>query len=376
MKNSILFKKIEDKTIAWFEKNNKYVIYEHATANIVKQLENGVSSKDIATELSTQLDIPLEEALKFIKNLEKDIEKIKLQKTSGSYQKIKPTKKNRKYEYTYHYQINNTIIKIDYLSDLELSYVHPKFNHLTVENPLTSDHVFEVFLDKNFMYLIVDNILIGSWDKENIHYFQGKVSMEILQKIHGKEEKKWLGIFHASAVCNQKKAVLFLGDSGNGKSTSLALLQSIGFTCLADDFVPVLAKKREVYSFPSAISIKKNSLDILLPIYPELANSAEYNFKRLNKIVRYLKPNITNYKQHLPCKELVFIKYEKGSDFEFKEMSKTLAFQKLVPDSWLSPHKENAVNFLDWFDTLKCYELKYSDNAKMINAVKLLFKKE
>jgi hypothetical protein len=42
----------------------------------------------------------------------------------------------------------------------------------------------------------------------------------------------------------------------------------------------------------------------------------------------------------------------------------------------LSPHKENAVNFLDWFDTLKCYELKYSDNAKMINAVKLLFKKE
>lgn len=226
------------------------------------------------------------------------------------------------------------------------------------------------------MYLIVDNILIGSWDKENIHYFQGKVSMEILQKIHGKEENKWLGIFHASAVCNQKKAVLFLGDSGNGKSTSLALLQSIGFTCLADDFVPVLAKKREVYSFPSAISIKKNSLDILLPIYPELANSAEYNFKRLNKIVRYLKPNITNYKQHLPCKELVFIKYEKGSDFEFKEMPKTLAFQKLVPDSWLSPHKENAVNFLDWFDTLKCYELKYSDNAKMINAVKLLFKKE
>jgi len=133
MKNSILFKKIENKTIAWFENNNKYVIYEHATANIVKQLENGVSSKDIATELSIQLDIPLEEALKFIKNLEKDIEKIKLQKTEGFYQKIKPIKENRKYEYTYHYQINNTIIKIDYLSDLELSYVHPKFNHLTVK---------------------------------------------------------------------------------------------------------------------------------------------------------------------------------------------------------------------------------------------------
>jgi ABC-type sugar transport system ATPase subunit len=33
-----------------------------------------------------------------------------------------------------------------------------------------------------------------------------------------------MGVFHALAVSNQQKTVLFLGDSGNGKSTSLALL--------------------------------------------------------------------------------------------------------------------------------------------------------
>ena len=170
--------------------------------------------------------------------------------------------------------------------------------------------------------------------------------------------------------------MLFLGDSGNGKSTSLSLLQAKGFTCLADDFVPISTKNNEVYSFPAAISIKKNSLKTLLPIYPELETSAEYHFKRLNKTVRYLKPNNKNYYQHLPCKELVFIKYEKDSELVFKKMSKLRAFEQLVPDSWLSPIKENAAAFLNWFDTVSCYELKYSDNATMIATVKNLFDNE
>lgn len=182
-----------------------------------------------------------------------------------------------------------------------------------------------------------------------------------------------MGVFHASALSNAKKAILFLGDSGNGKSTSLALLQANGYTCLADDFVPMDSAKKEVYSFPAAISIKKSSLDTLLPIYPELGTTAEYNFTRLNKIVRYLKPNNTDDLNHLPCKDLVFIKYEKGSDLSFEKISKIDAFQQLVPDSWLSPKKENAQIFLDWFDSLNCYHLTYSKNEEMIKIVSKLF---
>mgnify|MGYP001445248857 FL=1 len=113
-----------------------------------------------------------------------------------------------------------------------------------------------------------------------------------------------------------------------------------------------------------------------MPIYPELKTSAEYHFKRLNKIVRYLKPNNTNFFTHLPCHDLVFIKYEKDSELVFKEISKLDAFQQLVPDSWLSPIKENAAAFLNWFDSTTCYELKYSDNATMIATVKNLFDNE
>ena len=43
--------------------------------------------------------------------------------------------------------------------------------------------------------------------------------MEFIQAMYDREESELMGVFHASAVSNQQKAVLFLGDSGNGKST-------------------------------------------------------------------------------------------------------------------------------------------------------------
>jgi len=374
--DTILYKIIENKTVTWFENNNKYVVFENTTADILKKIQKGIPTKEIATSLSSKLSVPVEKSIDFIQNLENQINIFKKTKETGSTRDEITIENSRNYQYIKYYKINNTIIKIAYLSELELSYVHPKFSHLTVEEANEIDYNFEVFINNKYIFLYVNNTFIGSWSNKNIHYFQGKLSMEIIQKIHQKEEDEWLGVFHASAVSNKKKSILFLGDSGNGKSTSLALLQSYGFTCLADDFVPVSAKNRQVYSFPAAISIKKNSLKTLLPIYPDLANSAEYHFERLNKTVRFLKPNNKNYDQHLPCNELIFIKYEKDSKLIFQEMSKLKAFEKLVPDSWLSPIKENAVAFLNWFDTLKCYELKYSDNTIMMKTVKKLFQNE
>jgi hypothetical protein len=197
--------------------------------------------------------------------------------------------------------------------------------------------------------------------------------MELIQKIHQKDEKEWLGVFHASAVSDGKKSILFLGDSGNGKSTSLALLQANGFTCLADDFVPIAAENTEVYSFPAAISIKKNSLQVLDSFYPTLATAQEYDYIRLNKIVRYLPPNNADFSTHLPCEKLVFIKYEKETVLKVKSISQLAAFQQLIPDSWLSPLPENAAIFLDWFESLNCYQITYSDNEKMMEKVRELF---
>ena len=375
-KTDFLYKSIEDKTITWSKSSNDYLILENTTALIFKKLNTGVSIKEIASELAKELSLPINKTTDFVTDLEKNIDVLKIKKDTSLIKEDTTIKIPEKFEFIKYYKINKLVFKVEFHSEYELYLVHPKFAYLEIEDKNIHAHTFTIFCEADFIYFYVEDNFIGAWNKNEVHFFQGKFSMELIQKLHQKKENEWMGVFHASAVSNGEKSILFLGDSGNGKSTSLALLQANGYTCLADDFVPIDIYNKEVYSFPASISIKKNSLKTLLPIYPELANSAEYNFKRLNKIVRYLKPNNSDFLSHLPCKDLIFIKYEKNSDLKFDKISKIEAFQQLVPDSWLSPIKENAQIFLDWFASLNCYQISYSENKEMIATVGKIFKNE
>lgn len=366
---NLLFKKLDNKTVVWFQYNNQYIVVEDLVATILQDLTHGKKQENIANSLVVQIQIPKEKAIKFVK----DVSNLLMDSSKVIENRIPTVTIPKRFETTKYYQINSFIFKIDFASEYEESLVHPKFAHLEINKPTKSNFHYQVFSDDNSISFLVNDTEIGTWSLKEVHFFQGKFSMQLVQHIHQKEEDKWLGVFHASAISNGKNSILFLGDSGNGKSTSLAILQANGFTCLADDFVPMDAEKQEVYSFPSSISIKRNSLETLLPIYPELATSAEYHFKKLNKIVRFLPPNNADYTRHLPCKALIFIEYQKSSDLIIKKIDKMSAFQQLVPDSWLSPIPKNASTFLDWFTNLPCYQLTYSNNQKMVKTVAKIF---
>lgn len=367
----LLYKQIETKTVVWFSDSNEYIVVEALVAKILSLLERNIEKSEILTTILRQIDIPNQQA----KNLIDDVE-VLLNTSKKEHEIVKHISEPSSFEFSKFYQINHFIFQVDFLSEYEVSLVHPKFAHLEIESQEKNDFHYKVYSNKNVISFSINNEIIGSWNLNEVHFFQGKFSMKLVENMHQKIENEWLGVFHASAISKGKESMLFLGDSGNGKSTSLALLQAHDFTCLADDFVPIDARQQEVYSFPSAISIKKNSLQTLLPIYPELENSAEYHFKKLNKIVRFLSPNNSDYTKHLPCKALVFIKYKKDSDLIVNQISKINAFEQLVPDSWLSPTKENADIFLNWFSNLPCYQLTYSDNQKMIETVSKIFNNE
>lgn len=370
-----LLKPIDDKTVLWSLKDNQYLVVESATALLVSKLSKGDSLDDISSELSEELSLPIKESTDFVLDLKKRFIDTTPPSKPNATDSFKDVVVPNNFSVEKFYKINELIIKACFESEEVCFLIHPKFEHLEVASQ-KHDFCFKTFTQDARIFLAVDHTLISSWPFDEIHYFQGKFSMQLIQKMHNMQEDKWLGVFHASAVSNKKNAMLFLGDSGNGKSTSLALLQAHGFDCIADDFVPVAAHNQDIYSFPAAISVKKTSLDTLLPFYPELSDSKEYDFKVLQKIVRYLKPNNSDFSSHLPCKGLVFIKYIKDAPLSCKKITKVAAFQKLVPDSWLSPIQENAAIFLDWFDSLDCFKLTYSNNNEMVAQVSKLFKDE
>ena len=370
----IITKKLEDKEIVWFQEANRYLLVEQTAANIINDLYYKEDPKSIATKLNNKIDIPIDVALELIQKIKNDIVipntiGYKVEETNLSY------KIPEKFSFEKFYLINSKIFKVFFSNEFELSLIHPKIAHLEVKQHSITDFTFQVFNYSKKTFLILDSKLIGSWSVEDIHYFQGKFSMKIIECIYEKEEKDWMGVFHASALNYNKNTLLILGDSGNGKSTSLALLQAQGFQCIADDFVPIDISKK-IHTFPAGISIKKNSLPVLLNYYPELKNSAEYHYSRLNKTVRYLPPKNINYHEKNLCKALIFIKYDSKTDFEISKISSLEAFEKLVPDSWISPIPKNATTFLEWFEKLPCYQLTYSNNKKMYAAVKDIFEKE
>jgi len=372
MSSPLLTKTIEDKRYLWLEGTNQYVVLEHEAFTVVEKLINGVLPKTIAIHLETTLSVPFEAALNFVKELEERVLNSSITVQEKSVIELSKVTIPDNFKIITTYRVNNTLIKVSYKGDLEASYIHPKFAHLETETA-NKEIDFKVFTANDKIYLAINNKVKFGWPKEEIHYFQGKFSMEFIQAMYHKEESEWMGVFHASAVSNQQKAVLFLGDSGNGKSTSLALLQKHGFQCLADDFVPVAATNKEVYHFPAAISVKNSSLQTLAPLYPLLNDTKEYHLKRLNKRVRYLPPNYTDTQTHLAYKDLVFIKYQKDVALSFSKISKQKAFEQLVPDSWLSPKKENATTFLEWFATLNCYQITYSQTNEMVASVTKIF---
>lgn len=360
------------KSIVWFLEYNRYAVFPSPTANMLHLLSVGKSPLEIGESLVEELDLPYQRTIDFVTDVQQQIY-IPNTTKKPICKKQEKTKANVKYKIIKFYKVSDVVFKVSFQTEREAFWIHPKFAHLEIEPQQKVNTHYQVYSKDNNTFLFVDNLYIGSWTLEDIHFFQGKFSMELVQKIHNKKEKEWLGVFHASAVANQEHSVLLLGDSGNGKSTSLALLQANGFTCLADDFVPIDANKQEVYSFPSAISVKKNSIPILLDYYPELKKLYEYQLKSHNKIVRYLPSNNSDYKQHLPCKALVFIKYQPDIGLKLDHISILDAFERLVPDSWLSPEPENAKIFLDWVVHLPCYEIVYSDNKKMIETITELF---
>lgn len=370
----MITKEIEGKSVVWLQNTNQYIVVEKITAKITVRLSNGESVENIARELEKDLEIPFREAKELVMDIQKNIVSPN-QKKKKSTSHEKTFKKPDSFLYVKFYKINGIIFKVAFTNEFELSLIHPKFAHLEINDSSKIDFHFQVFTNSEDTFLVVDNTLIDSWSREVIHYFQGKFSMKIVESIYQKVEDDWLGVFHASAINHKESSILILGDSGNGKSTSLALLQANGFYCIADDFVPV-DNHANVYSFPAGISIKKNSLDVLLPMYPELKNSAEFHYKRLNKIVRYLPPKDIDYTKSYPCKALVFIKYDKDVEFVLNPISNLIAFEGLIPDSWISSIPENVTVFLDWFSSLPCYQLTYSNNEKMIRAIEKVFKND
>lgn len=374
--NKVLSIVLDEKSILWLPEVNKYIVVIPPVDKIIELIYDGKSEKLIQKYCVDKIGLSPEEAVEITGLVKINLEKIQ-QNEPIQQNEIPENNKNKATVFScrHYYQINDIVFLFEYETP-EIEYlIHPKLAHLEISQVAGFGNHFQLFKAGSEIALLVNGNSIGTWTSDKEHFMTGKVSMEILQKIYQNEENDWMAVFHAAGISNGKESIMFLGDSGNGKSTLSAILLASGFDVLADDFLPVESETSLICSFPAAISVKKHAIGLLAAKFPELNHAREYAYPLFNKTIRYLSnPNSANgTPKKIPCKALVFVKYEADSDLQFSRLEKDIAFQKLVPDSWISPLENNARQFLYWFGKLSCYQLTYSNNEAMVETVKNIF---
>ena len=368
-----LVKEVEGKRWLWFKNTNNYLQLEEGVFQVFEQLQKGKSIEEVEIWCENNFQLSEDDA----KDAVEDIRSLTAEQMNGDPKPHDDGSLDSEIPVPNHffssktYRFNGIYFSFSYGDAKIETMFHPLFAHLEANEAKVNSHDLKLFFSDDVYILNLDGQFIGSWMKKEDHVFKGQVFMALLNHAYAKSEKDWLGVLHASAVGDDESSVLFLGDSGNGKSTASAIVLASGLSLVADDFVPI-DTRGQVLAFPAAISVKKQALEFLSKRFPELLNAKEYELKAMNKTVRYLAPKIITNKPSRKVKALVFIQFTKEVDFELTEMDKHKAFQHLVVDAWLSPEEENARFFLDWIADLPSYRLRYSNNEKMIAAVNKL----
>lgn len=233
--------------------------------------------------------------------------------------------------------------------------------------------------------------------------------LELANLMYNKSADDWMATIHASAITNGREAILLSSASGSGKSTMAALLQSpamyhpgsplfpgchdsngspsvkrehpgppAGLWFMSDDFVPVDTQEKKAHTFPAALTIKEGSFDALSPLY-DPRDDADAGYRGLkNRSVRYLRPRFPdkgNYNPK-PVKKIIFIRYNPEIPFEMEKLSTLRALALFHEEAWVSHDAGHAQGFIDWFVSLDCYRLEYSENRRAVKFINELIEKE
>ncbi|MDH7911536.1 hypothetical protein [Winogradskyella sp. SYSU M77433] len=357
-----------DFCVLWYQSSNTYSIVDYSFNTILELYLQSENIEDFASYLQSE-NLDIKSIIETINNYLKSCNTV-----SFSASKTSIDFNNTKRNFKRFYKINKLMIQINYDSELVLKTIHPSLSHLEIKE--TNDipnTVFDFFLQDGELHLFKNKKWVISSPKRAYHIIQGKFAIQLLCSIYDLEEADWIGTFHGSTITDNDSSVLFVGESGKGKSTLCALLCASGFNLVADDVSPLRSQDKCIYVNPSALSIKEGSFEVLKTIVPNFDDVPITEFNKSKGKIKYLAftpPQEDRY----PCKAIVSVNYTKGSDTILEKTSIKEVLEIIIPESWISHNTVHAKQFLHWLENVEFYKLHYSDNQSVIKEISSLFK--
>ncbi|EDP71445.1 hypothetical protein FBALC1_03137 [Flavobacteriales bacterium ALC-1] len=361
-------KQIGEHCVLWYSKSNSYSVVESLFKRFLDYYLQSETIEDFKAKIASSIDDTGSETIP--ETIRDYLNNCNIPITTPVDKQIAIDASNR--NILKQYSIKGKLIQIYYDSELVLKTVHPSLAHLTTDTTDYAQTTFDIYLKNEQLYLYKDEELITCVPKKDYHLLQGKFIMQLLCTIHNKEENDWIGTFHGSTLTDGNSSILFVGESGKGKSTLCALLAASGFNLLADDVSPMLSKNKSIYYNPSAISIKEGAFNVLQPHINNFDALPKIQFNKAKGFIKYL-PCDNPEKDYYPCNAIILVNYKSNAETILENISIKTLLETLIPDSWLSPDPLHAKQFLDWIGRLNIYKLTYSDTKKVTQKISELF---
>jgi hypothetical protein len=373
----IVKKKIGQSYLVWFQNSNLYTQLEEPAWFVFRKTIKRNKAETIASECAIRYGLTFDECLKFVNDIRSNIKQmnqpVEISDRAENYPVELRTKKFIPYS-TKRYQLTDNLIEFSFEDQQFESYFHPLISYL--ETNKTSDKIslFELYKFHDKSVLRINGEAKGVWVSEKTHELIGFTYKSMINEMYNKNDDFWLMTVHAAALTNGRKTILFPAESGNGKTTMAALLQSRGYQLLSDDFVPIDRHLFRAWPFPIAMSVKHGAMKLLSSLYSGL-DQKPLTQTATNKTVRYLSPDYTSEFSGLafPIKEVILIKYDSTVEFEFKKADRLKSIRLMLDQSWILPNPGNAGIFLDRVAQWSFYQLTYSNNEKALEAISTLF---
>lgn len=358
--------------IVWLQKSNKYINLKNPAFDIFQLLAKNTEKELIYRFLTDKYGFTTDNCKTLVADFESEIEKINV---SNNEEKELPvfeecSNQNFKPFSAFTYKFGEKVFSISFENKFFENWLHPILSHLYSGNTDNAAFEFEIFNCEGKV------VFREKSSENNSIYPADNFFQQLANKLFGKTENDWLLKAHASAITNHRKSILFSGSSGSGKTTLAALLLQKGYDLVSDDLV-LIDKKFRAFGFPSAMSVKKGSVEKLLPVFPELDTIPEIQLSPEKK-VRYLTAGFGKLKnaEAFPVDSIVFVKYNAEAKFKFAKLSISKGIQAFLEQAYITPEPNFAETFMNWAVNASFYQLNYSDSAVAIDALLKVFKND
>jgi hypothetical protein len=370
-------KKRNGKTyLVCLQNSNQYIQLEEPAWFVFRKLLRRCKTETIAKVFAIRYGTGYEESLILVNDIRSQIENIN--RTDNLQVTIEPASEDlKKHQFSpfsiHHYKFGNRVIAFSYETRHFEHYLHPLIAHFETEEAYDEMLYFELFAWHEQIVFRFNGEVKGIWTKDETHLVKGLIFMFLINVMHNKTDSDWLMTVHASAIANGKKTVLFSAEPGKGKTTIAAMLQARGYQLISDDFVPIDRNSFSAFPFPIAMSVKQGSMDLLVPLFPELEQQT-LTYISPEKSVRYLPPLHFDVAQSVfPVREFIFIEYNSSVDFVWEKLDPVKAIKLLFDQVWVSPNQGNAAILFDRIMQISFFKLTYSNNQKALDAITNLF---